>query len=427
MEVSKFRFWDLFKSKVTYYLLILLCAFPLMVFHIQSKVIIFWALLSLIFMVKKSGKKFFRENLVLYFINIGWVIWLLVTLIYSSDVLVGLKEFERIISIIIVPLIIFFFTDRISSRKKFILFLTFAIAILCFTIYSYVYIINYFKVHYYSLYLKGNEFDLFHYIKFHLKVSRLYLYGSDSDSSFLLFYHKSYYSLSLLFCICFLVYSTFKKPKYKFYFIPLLLVFVLMMFVHLSKVHVLLLVFFCVISLLFYLSKIDLSTIKHKNIIIIVSMITAAFGYYGANKNADYLGSSFISRNNINECSVALIKESPILGYGFGSVKRIMKDCYTEKLKTNPNFKFPLQLNQNTHNYYFYIYLSGGILGLILFLIMAYYNINIALQNNDKLYLLFLIGIFITLLFENSLFRIYGILYFTIFNSIFLQKYLRTN
>ncbi|MDC3388814.1 hypothetical protein OAX11_04830, partial [Flavobacteriaceae bacterium] len=77
------------------------------------------------------------------------------------------------------------------------------------------------------------------------------------------------------------------------------------------------------------------------------------------------------------------------------------------------------------HNYYAYLYLSGGLIGVVLFLGMMFKNIKIALQHDDMLYLLFLIAFFITLLFENSLYRVYGVIYFALFNSVFLQKYLR--
>ncbi|MDC3388477.1 hypothetical protein OAX11_03085, partial [Flavobacteriaceae bacterium] len=153
------------KSNVGYLLLVLLCTFPLMVFHVQSKVIIIWALVSFLLLLKSSKTRFTKDNLSLYFFNISWVLWLLITLIYSSDVLLGLKEFEKIISVIIIPFIIFFFTQKITARQSFVLFLTFTLSILCFTIYSYVYIINHFEVHYYALHLKEKSFDLWHYIK----------------------------------------------------------------------------------------------------------------------------------------------------------------------------------------------------------------------------------------------------------------------
>lgn len=413
------------KQMLLFVLLQILCIFPLLVFHVQSKVIIVWALVSFFIMFKVSKQKFRKENLKLYFINTSWIFWLLLTLIYSKDFFNGIKEFERIIALLIIPFILFFFSYKITAQQRFILFLTFTLSLLCFTIYSYVYIINFFKNHYYSLHISGKEFDLWHYFKFHLKVSKLYLYENGVDNKFLFFYHKSYYSLSLIFGISFLVYRIIKKQKYRVCFTLITLFFVFMLFVHVSKAHILVFLFLAILGLIFYNTRLNLINKRVAKILVLFFISGCGLFYYIADKNSSQLGASFINRSNINKCSFELMEQKPLFGYGFGGLKKSLVSCYEERLKTNSNYYYPFIQKQNTHNYFFYIYLSSGIVGVFLFLLMVYHNLIVAIENKDVLYLFFLIGFFITLLFENSLYRIYGVLYFSIFNSIFLQKYLK--
>ena len=116
----------------------------------------------------------------------------------------------------------------------------------------------------------------------------------------------------------------------------------------------------------------------------------------------------------IIKCSIDLLKEAPILGFGQNLQKKL-NDCY----KTNNKSNFYTLSTYNTHNYYFNLVLYGGWFLLLLFLLYIYF-----LLFKVKYPLFISIIIFQLLLInstENFFSRHHGILLFIYFISLFLS------
>jgi len=131
------------------------------------------------------------------------------------------------------------------------------------------------------------------------------------------------------------------------------------------------------------------------------------------------------TRNTINTCNLSLIKKYPLFGIGIGDVQDSLDRCY-QQIKTSVNSDLDTR-NQilNSHNYYAYLWIAGGIVVLLIFLLMLLYNMHLGIRNRDILYLAFILVIALNLLTENVLGRAYGILFYSLWNGVFLYKNVR--
>lgn len=114
---------------------------------------------------------------------------------------------------------------------------------------------------------------------------------------------------------------------------------------------------------------------------------------------------------------VDLIKRSPVIGYGLGAEKKLLKEKYFE------NKLFNSFLNEyNTHNEYLSFLLKTGIAGLALFIFVLYFGMAVAWREKDLLFLSFLFLIIIVCVSENVLDLNKGIFFYSFFFSAFLIK-----
>lgn len=112
-----------------------------------------------------------------------------------------------------------------------------------------------------------------------------------------------------------------------------------------------------------------------------------------------------------------LIKGSPLIGYGTGSEKQLLKEKYYEK------GLYISYLNEfNTHSEYLGILLKTGMIGLALFLYILYFGFASAIQKQDIPFLSFMIIIAVVSVSENILELNKGIFFYSFFFSLFLWK-----
>ncbi len=130
---------------------------------------------------------------------------------------------------------------------------------------------------------------------------------------------------------------------------------------------------------------------------------------------------SFNLRMAIYNCSLSLIKDTPIIGFAPADTQKQLNECY-KKFNTNAFF----EKNYNTHNQYFDYFLSFGILGLMIILFSFTYFLRIAIVNNNYEYLCFLTLFYTAFLTENILVRNTGIVLFVTFNCLFAYSTLFT-
>ncbi|MEK6780175.1 MAG: O-antigen ligase family protein [Bacteroidota bacterium] len=115
------------------------------------------------------------------------------------------------------------------------------------------------------------------------------------------------------------------------------------------------------------------------------------------------------------DCSLESFSKSPIIGYGAGTQFLRREQCYA-----NYSFYGPFGTDFNSHNQYLEYLLIGGIVLLMLFLSQLCYSFRAAFKSGSWLHLLFLV-IFITTCLGESLLETHkGIVFFALFNSIFI-------
>ena len=109
------------------------------------------------------------------------------------------------------------------------------------------------------------------------------------------------------------------------------------------------------------------------------------------------------------------IKESPVIGYGNGTEKELLKQKYFEnKLYISYLEEF------NVHSEYFSFLLRAGIVGLLLYLFVLYYGLSVAIKNKDFLFFSFIALIAIVSVSENILDLNKGVFFYSFFLSFFL-------
>jgi len=115
------------------------------------------------------------------------------------------------------------------------------------------------------------------------------------------------------------------------------------------------------------------------------------------------------------EFVMELIKHKPIIGYGSGTEKRILKDIYFENKYYNSFLN-----GLNAHNEYLSLWLKTGALALGFFLASLLYALIVAWKRRDVLFASFMLCCCIVSFSENIFDVSKGIFFFAIFNSLFL-------
>ncbi len=73
----------------------------------------------------------------------------------------------------------------------------------------------------------------------------------------------------------------------------------------------------------------------------------------------------------------------------------------------------------NTHNEYLNQWLSFGVFGMLLFLLILFLHVRKAIHHHHTLYLFLLIILMVTFLTENALSRQHGVVFYSLFTSLF--------
>ncbi|CAM3756432.1 hypothetical protein FLCU109888_00005 [Flavobacterium cucumis] len=104
----------------------------------------------------------------------------------------------------------------------------------------------------------------------------------------------------------------------------------------------------------------------------------------------------------------------------YSDIKNSLINCYSDSITDNSRRNWFLVNKFNTHNQFIDLYLIGGLIAFLIFIIF----LTISIINNHKSF--FSVAIFITftmvLLIENIFHRQFGCLIFSIFTSLYFTK-----
>mgnify|MGYP000601294100 CR=1 FL=1 len=108
-----------------------------------------------------------------------------------------------------------------------------------------------------------------------------------------------------------------------------------------------------------------------------------------------------------------LVKEKPIVGFGTGDVRRELIRVYERN-----NYTHLVEFKLNAHDQYLQIFISSGIIGLILMMMYLLYPATKSRFRTNSVYIGFLILVLINLLPESMLETQAGVVYYAFFNSL---------
>lgn len=134
----------------------------------------------------------------------------------------------------------------------------------------------------------------------------------------------------------------------------------------------------------------------------------------GKYENTNPLISNEDIRSVIYHCALQKIIQKPIFGYGIGNVNTELQQCYNVEFGYTDLFT---RFHFNAHSQYLQVFLTAGIIGLLVYMLSAFLWIRWSLI---KFYVPFLLLIFLCFVFENILSRHDGIIFFSLFNCVLL-------
>jgi O-antigen ligase len=124
-------------------------------------------------------------------------------------------------------------------------------------------------------------------------------------------------------------------------------------------------------------------------------------------------------RYNLWKIAADLISEHPILGVGIGDIKEELVKKYEEY-----HYEYGIRNRISPHNEFLHTAVILGIVGVLTLLILLSTSFLLAWKNNDWVYMIFIVIIFLNCMTESILERQAGILFFTFLNSLFASRYI---
>ena len=350
------------------------------------------------------------------FISIAFYLTLIVSLSYSNNYNNGLKEVLKTILLFVFPIAIILYAKiQTKHYQTLLMFYLIINILLCFYVFGLAIEILSFKK-----YTFLNNASLFKKIEVFLQTPyHIPFNWSSRDFKILLFFHKAYISMSLCLSALIALYFLLHKKNKKHLSLLLFLAYIFFGYfiIYMSSIPnifalvlgtFLIIVYklnrktnFIILGLIFLISVFSFSSIKSfKN-----SIITRI--------KADF-------RIDLWDCAIDTVKDDLFLGIGFGDYDDGIINCYKSRDKNVYNKA--VNSKMNSHNQYLSFIVSAGLVCLGLFAYLLIDNIINSLARKDILLLIFTLIIILNFCFENVLDRIYGIYFFSFFNSFFISR-----
>ncbi|WP_417444260.1 O-antigen ligase family protein [Joostella sp.] len=367
--------------------------------------------------IPRLNKEYFISLLsrksILLFILIYFL--LVVGVFYTIDLKSGFSKLQTQFSFFIIPFILGGLSIQKKDRIKYLNFFVFGLIITIFTC-------------------------LFHALYLFLKNDSIYVLDKFSRKENIFFYNTFSGFMDL-------------HPTYLAMYIGLSIMYIIICFRDISILNssskVLLIIFLSITMLLtsskgailalivILLSWLSFNLFKKKMrikkvLLVVVSIFIFIALFYNTKLYQRYItsfqsiNSLLVDNQNINEStsirfnlwklSYNVFLNSPSIGYGTGSVKKVLNDnCLTYFDFSTCEFL----RNMNSHNEYINSLVSNGIIFLIVFLVVLSFNIVKSYKNSDILYLSFMVFMVINFLFESILQRERGIVFFMLMLVLF--------
>ncbi len=393
------------KINLDYIGLVILSFFPIYPFFIVSVAIFIFISLS-IYSRFKYGKQGKSISLIFTFIHICFFLLLIVRGLSLGQIKETLNYLEPSFSLLLFPIVWFLSGNTINEKERNSIFQYFTLS-------SFIL----------GLYILG--FSIYNSIKLKQDFT---IIGEEIKY---LDIHSNYVSLYFLAAIMFLIIHMHKNSIHKKILHILLIGFFLFLIFFLSSRIVLITLFLLLFFDLF--KRIKISLLKRTLIILtcLLLVIGSIFIMKPLQKKIRETVSleefslpykkfptSLQVRLGIYSCTLPIVKDSWLLGEGVINFEKAINNCYN-KYNNHDIIRY------NSHNYYLFLLGSSGFLCFLSFILLLYLHIKRALINNDFFYFYFIISIMMTLLTENFLSRVYGVVFFLFFLTVFVKSNVR--
>jgi O-antigen ligase len=378
---------------------------------------ILWGIICF-FEIKNKIRDFSQATFnykLLFVLFITFFIWQLIGLLYSENSAGGWRNIVLRLSLFLFPLVLISPGEIVKQKGK-ILLKSFAIS-------TFIYIMVCFGYALYRSFHVQNGNIIFNP---HLPVYTWlnYFYGTD----FAIFQHPSYLSMFIIFSVYIALEELFNKTVIKIRKVLWLIVcLILLSAIYLLSSRAGMLA--TIISLpLYFLFKFRNNAInKYMGagifliilILLVILISNPRLHDYFKNESKTELIDKTLkeSRLDIWKATLNIIKNNFVFGVGTGDIQ----DQLNKEYKRLGNTELIGVKNLNSHNQYLEVIAEHGLVGLILFLSMIGVMILIAISEKNILYIMFILIVIFSFIFETMLNRLAGVSFFSLFAFLLLH------
>ena len=385
--------------------------------------IIFWMLyfISKIRSLQIEIRGMDPDHKTLTILFILFFIWQVAGMLYSDNLKEGWRNLELRVSLLIFPLLLLSPGDMIRKRVH-VLLKVFAISTFSFLFFCYLYAI------YRSSSIQNGSLVFNPFLPEYTWLN--YFYALE----FAVFQHTSYLSMFTLLSFYIALENVFEISCIKKYkYLWLIISGILLMSIYFLSSRAGILAALTTLPVYMFVKFKTLGKVRYfwiSSLLMIVIFVPIVLTNPRVNNYKDWREkhsstSSTLSNDRmiIWNSARTILKQNFILGVGTGDIQ----DELNKEYRSKGNFKLA-RVNTNTHNQYLEILIENGLLGLIFFLSMILMMFYIACKRRNILYLMFLLVVVISFLFETMLNRLAGVTFFSLFSFLLIiDEYQKKN
>jgi O-antigen ligase len=354
-----------------------------------------------------------KSNNLLFFLFVSYFIWDTISLLYTTDVKMGLSNLFSRLSLVLFPLVLFYPGEKIKDNVR-VLLKVFAIGTCIFMLFCFGH----------ALYRSINIHDGIWTFNPRSPVSFWlnYFYGSELTGS----QHPSYVSMYVILSIfvCFEAWFDYSQSLLKriSWFIIGILLIVFLYFLS-SRAGILI----CIILIPgYFIYKLNKVGRRRFAWVWVILIIIGFLPVIMKNQRVDYLFGSLTNKQIgyerkqdqrilIWESALKIAKENIFFGVGIGDAR----DELSREYERRGEYEMA-KIRLNAHNQFIEIIIESGIVGLLLFISIFSYMTYRALSQKNILLGVYIIMIVIFFTFESMLNRLAGVTFFSVFSFLLL-------
>jgi O-antigen ligase len=402
---------------ISYYVAVLSLIIMALYYWFLPPLMILWGLVWIVDIQNKirSWIKIPRYHKFLYILSVGFFFWQIVGLLYSDNKHEGWRNIALRLSLILFPLVLISPGEMIQKKANHLMRLfaicTFILLIICIA---------------HAFYRSINFQNGILYFNPHPQVNSWlnYFYGIQLS----IFHHPSYMSLYILFSV-FIAMEAFLdkliKRSRRIFWLVISIILLLSIYLLSSRGEIFATILAVPMYFLFRYKAIGINRIAGLIIILCIFILIPVcisnprfYYYFGKGSNVEL--SNRIpkeSRIAIWKSAFNIIGRNFIFGVGTGDIQNeLNKEYYRSGDKDLASVK-----NLNTHNQFIEILLENGSIGLILFITFIGMMLYISISEGNILYIMFILIVFVSFLFETMLNRLAGVSFFALFSFLLLH------